>query len=130
MNEQEGKMNNYYDTCAFPKPRATKKKLLCNGYKDKPNRYCMYCGTAYAERHEVFPGSGNRQISIREGFQVDVCSAHHAELQNNITKWAQEENLRLRQMFQSEWENKLIDDGCSEDQARYAWIQMIGRSYL
>lgn len=118
----------YYDTCAIPKPVTKKKKKKCNGYKDKPNRYCAYTGQAYAERHEVF-GGPNRQISIDLGFQVDVSPEVHRELQDNITEWAQRENKRLRQKFQSQYEQQLIDDGMSEDQARYAWIQLIGRSY-
>lgn len=38
MNEEErlrNDLDHYYQTCAFPKPKPTKKKpLLCNGYKD------------------------------------------------------------------------------------------------
>ena len=118
----------YYDTCAIPKPATRKKKKKCNGYKDKPNRFCAYTGQPYAERHEVF-GGPNRQISIDMGFQVDVSPEVHRELQDNITEWAQKENRRLRQKFQRRYEQDLIDAGMSEEQARYAWIQLIGRSY-
>lgn len=118
----------YYDTCAIPKPVTRKKKKKCNGYKNKPNRFCAYTGQPYAERHEVF-GGPNRQISIDMGFQVDVSPEVHRELQDNITEWAQKENRRLRQKFQRRYEQDLIDAGMSEEQARYAWIQLIGRSY-
>lgn len=50
-------MANYYDSCLIPKPRSNKKKKACNGYKDKKNRYCYYCDTPYAERHEVYGGA-------------------------------------------------------------------------
>lgn len=118
----------YYDTCAIPKPVTGKKKKKYNGYKDKPGRFCAYTGQPYAERHEVF-GGPNRQISIDMGFQVDVSPEVHRELHDNITEWAQNENRRLRQNFQSRYEQDLIDAGMSEEQARYAWIQLIGRSY-
>lgn len=105
------------------------KKRLYNGWKWKGQRVCYVCGKAYAERHEVFPGS-NRQISIREKFQVDVCPEHHRELQDNVTEWAQQENIRLRQKFEREWLDKLIVSGVSEKEAVATWMKMIGRNYL
>lgn len=129
MNKLKEKAMGYYDTCAFPKPRNTKKKKKVNGYKDKADRFCAYTGRPYAERHEIFCGR-NRQISIDEGFQIDVCPEIHAELQANITEWAQKENLRLRQKCQTEYEDKLITTGITPEQAREAWLKLIGRSYL
>ncbi len=105
------------------------KKLLCDGWKDKKYRVCIYCGKPYAERHEVFQGI-NRQISIREKFQVDVCRLHHSVLQDNIIPWAQEENLRLKQEFERNWLDKLMETGISEKEAVRAWMKMIGRNYL
>ena len=120
----------YYDTCAFPKPKEKKKKLLCNGYKKKAERFCRYCKTPFAERHEIFSGSANRQISIREGFQIDVCNSHHRELQENITDWAQKENRKLKKACQLKWEKKLIDAGTDPKSVREAWMLLIGRNYL
>ena len=105
------------------------KKLLYNGYKDKADRICVYTGQPYAERHEVFPGP-NRQISIREGFQIDVCHNKHAELQANITPWAKAENLRLKRYFERKWLDKKEADGVTEAQAVREWMTMIGRNYL
>jgi hypothetical protein len=122
-------MSGYYSACALPKPGAAKKKRMCNGYKDKARRVCAYDGTPYAERHEVF-GASNRQTSIERGWQVDVSPARHAELQTNLTPWAQAENLRLRQGFQREFERECVDEGACAEQAREAWIVLIGRSYL
>lgn len=120
---------NYYEKCAFPKPKSKKKKKMANGWKDKANRFCAYCGKPYAERHEVFGGS-NRQISIDLGFQVDVCRAHHEELHSNSTEWAQAENERLKKLYQQQYESKLIDEGYTKEQARRAWMLLIGRNYL
>lgn len=122
-------MNTYYETCAIPKPKKTKKKILYNGYKDKPDRRCRFCGAPYAERHEIFSGA-NRQICIKERFQIDVCPQHHRELQDNITPWAQEQNARLRKACQKLWEEKKIKEGYPEDRVREMWIGYIGRNYL
>lgn len=111
-----------------PGNKKTKKKM--NGWKDKADRYCAFCGKAYAERHEVFCGTANRQISIDEGFQVDVCQRHHAELHENISPWARTENKRLRQKFQREWEAGRIAEGIAPEEARERWIILIGRNYL
>lgn len=123
------KAMSYYDTCAFPKPQDKKKKKKVNGYKGKADRVCAYTGRPFAERHEIFCGR-NRQISIDNGFQIDVCQELHAELQANVTEWAQAENLRLRQKCQSEYEETLIGSGITPDEARKLWIKLIGRSYL
>lgn len=123
------KAMSYYDTCAFPKPQDKKKKKKVNGYKGKADRVCAYTGRPFAERHEIFCGR-NRQISIDNGFQIDVCPEIHAELQANITEWAQAENLRLRQKCQWEYENNQIATGVTPEQARELWLKLIGRSYL
>ena len=118
----------YYETCAIPKPGNKKKKILYNGYKNKAERVCFFCKTPNAERHEVFPGN-NRQISIREGFQVDLCPACHAEMQNNITPRGQARNKAFRIHFQKRWEDKLINAGTDPEKARELWIEMMGRNY-
>lgn len=68
-------LDEYYQTCPFPKPKTTKKKKKVNGWKNKKYRRCKYCGEGNAERHEVFFGA-NRQTSIDNKFQVDVCRKH------------------------------------------------------
>lgn len=133
MSKQEklkNDLDNYYQTCPFPKPPPTKKKqLLSNGYKDKQKRRCWYTGAPGAERHEIW-GGPYRQTCIRMGFQVDVCSALHAELQANGTEWAKTENLKWQMYYQHQYEQKLIDAGVEPEQARSAWMAMIGRNYL
>lgn len=122
-------MNDYYKTCPIPKPIDRKKKKKVNGYKDKHKRICYYCHTAGADRHEVF-GASNRQISINNGFQVDLCRKCHKEIQDNITQWAQEQNTFWKQKYQKEYEQKLIERGMSPKDARAFWICLIGRNYL
>lgn len=122
-------MDDYYYTCPFPKPGKPKKKKPQNGYKDKPNRRCWYCGRDYAERHEVY-GGPFREISIEMGFQVDVCSEHHRMLHSNADRWAQVENRKWRMYYQSKWEEEQISGGMNPEEARDRWILMMGRNYL
>lgn len=122
-------LNDYYKNCPIPKPVDKPRKKKVNGYKDKAERCCYYCGTPYAERHEVF-GGPNRQISIDNGFQVDLCPAHHREIQDNITEWAQKQNRIWRKAYQTKYERTLIKRGLTEEQARESFIMLIGRSYL
>lgn len=128
MNDRKA-LDDYYQTCPFPKPPKTKKKLLQNGYKDKPKRHCWYTGQPGAERHEVFPGPF-RQISIELGFQVDVSPEYHRRLHANGDHWAQVENQKWRMYFQHEWEEEQMATGISQDEARERWILMMGRNYL
>lgn len=128
--EKSNGLDEFYQSCAFPKPKPTKKKsLLHNGYKDKPQRRCWYTGAPGAERHEIWGGPW-RQTSIDMGFQVDVCPELHAELQANGTPWAQAENLKWKMYYQHIYEQKLIDSGITPEQARECWMALIGRNYL
>lgn len=123
-------MNDYYQNCAFPKPSApSKPKKKVNGYKDKPNRVCWYCGERGAERHEVFSGP-YRQVSIDMGFQVDVCQIHHRKLHEVGRKFGKTEQFKWRMFYQKEYEQKLIDKGITEEQARKLWLTLMGKNYL
>ena len=104
------------------------KKILYNGWKGKAERYCVYCGRTYAERHEVFPGS-NRQISIRHKFQIDLCPEHHREIQANCTEWAKRENARWKQHFEKKYIREQMEAGESQKQAIREWMALIGRNY-
>jgi hypothetical protein len=122
-------MNAYYMTCAVPKPVDKRKKKKQNGWKEKPGRVCAYDGTAGAERHEVF-GGPLRQVSIDLGFRVDVSPKRHAELHANATEWATRENLRLRRFFQAKYEAECFAAGMGTEEARAAWMKLMGRSWL
>lgn len=123
-------LNEYYRNCAFPKPQDVKQKKKVNGYKDKPKRVCYYCKTNGAERHEVYPGRGKRQICIDNGFQVDLCQNCHREMHRNATLQAKERNKFWKEKYQREYEGKLIATGVTPEQARELWLKLIGRSYL
>ena len=105
------------------------RKLLYNGYKDKAERVCIYCRAPYAERHEVY-GGANRQISIREGFQIDLCREHHRALHENIEDWAQKENRTWRRYYEKKWLEEQVEAGATLAEAVRGWMAMIGKNYL
>lgn len=113
----------------YPKPSENKKKKLYNGYKDKPNRKCYYSDEYGAERHEVF-GGPNRQTSIQMGFQVDLSPENHYKFHNPETPEDFARILYWKQYYQKEYEQKLIKNGIAPEQARQAWIWLIGKNYL
>lgn len=114
-----------------PKPKTKRKKKMYNGYKNKPERTCYYCGTYSAERHEVY-GGPNRQKSIEMGFQVDLCPNCHAAWHE------QKEELWIRRKkewqahFQKAFENKLVSAGVPPKRAHEVWMdpKMIGKNYI
>ena len=122
-------LDEYYRTCAYPKPKEKKPKKKQNGWKDKPQRRCWYTGAPGAERHEIF-GGPNRQISIDLGFQVDVCPEIHARLHANADDWARIENLKWSMYYQYIYEESLQRLGKNRKEAREEWMHMIGRNYL
>lgn len=121
--------DSYYETCAIPKPGTVKKQKQMNGYKDKAKRHCFYTGRPGAERHEIFRGN-NRQISIDNKFQIDVCPEIHRELQDDLTPLAQERNKFWQEYYQMKYEYRLMLAGATPKQARITWINLIGRNYL
>lgn len=119
----------YYEICAFPKPKKKKKKRKTNGWKDKLNRYCYYIGKPYAERHQVFFGSGLRQISIDYGFQVDLCRELHKEVHRETERGQSIANY-WRKYYQKKYMDEHIASGKSKEEALRSWIDLIGRNYL
>lgn len=119
-----------YSKCAIPKPGGKKPDKKCNGYKDKPNRHCYYTNAPGADRHEIFCGNGKRQISIDNGFQIDVHPIIHAALQQSSTEWAIKENEKWKKYFQKEYEKKLRKKGMSKENAHQLWMALIGENYL
>lgn len=123
------KISDYYKNCAFPKPGNTKVRKKVNGYKNKAQRTCLYCGTAYADRHEIF-GGPNRQTSIDMGFQIDLCRECHTAWHESDSFIWQTRRAYWYQYFQERYENKLKEYGIRPDQARDCWMKLIGKNYL
>lgn len=129
IERTKGNIMNGFNPVPKPAPDKPKRKKQ-NGWKGKAERHCYYCGTPYAERHEVYGGNPNRQISIDHGFQVDLCPECHKEMQDNITNQAKERNRYWKQYYQRQYEGKLKDSGVTAQQARKMWMWLIGKNYL
>ncbi len=127
-SKKENTMNDFYKSCAVPKPVDKKKKKKVNGWKDKKNRICAICGEPYAERHELF-GGANRQTSIELGFQVDLCRSCHRAFHQRDPEWMPI-IIGFKRAAQSGYEKKLTDSGISAEKTRELWMQLIGRNYL
>lgn len=84
-------------------------------------RSCFECGNNLVEKHHVFFGTGQRKISEKHGFKVDLCSKHHRGQPEGIHGGNRELDLKLKCMWQRKFE---------ETRSREEFIKLIGRSYL
>lgn len=82
---------------------------------------CFICGNPDTERHHVFFGSKNRQISEKHGFVVDLCYIHHRGTYGVHGKYGHQLDLQLKQHCQREFE---------KTHTREEFIKLIGRNYL
>lgn len=83
--------------------------------------HCWVCGsTTDLHTHEIYFGSGNRQISIKNGFQVRLCGVHH-NLSDKGVHFDKALDLELKQHCQREYE---------KDHLRFDFMRLVGRNYL
>ena len=122
-------MIDYYKTCAVAKPVEKKKKKLMNGYKDKPNRICVECGTGYAERHEIF-GGANRQHSIEDKLQIDLCKECHDRWHRGTDAETIEWREKWRSRAQRCYEKRMIEAGAKPKRARKIFMDRYGINTL
>lgn len=81
---------------------------------------CYFCGKPAQCIHEVYYGTANRKISIKNGFCVGLCHGEH----NLYTKSVHNDrkmDLELKQLYQKEYE---------KNHTREEFIKLIGKSYL
>ncbi len=67
------------------------------------NDICIFCSKNYASTHEVFEGTGRRQLSIQYGMQVKLCNECHRDIQ---THPLQGRDLKLKKEFQIKFEQE------------------------
>lgn len=82
--------------------------------------YCYICAKEKKRRkkdhiHEVF-GGRNRQISIRYGFTIPICSKHHDKTETNM-----EFDKELKRECQEEFE---------KEHTRDEFLELIDKNYL
>lgn len=104
-------------------------KRKYNGYKEKSERVCFYCGKSYAERHEVFHGTALRKLSLKMGFQIDMCNDHHLEFHAH-TDWGEQELLKWQRIYQMVYMALKIKEGLTREKALDEWMIMIGQNYI
>ena len=90
---------------------------------------CFLCGRyAYTERHHIF-GAANRKLSEQDGLVVDLCHSCHNEPPNGV-HFNKERMDALRRYGQTVYENNLVGDGKTRQEARQAFIKRYGKNYL
>lgn len=82
---------------------------------------CLVCGTYLnIHKHEIFYGSGRRQLSIKYGLVVPLCARHHNMSKDGV-HFNQILNLKLKQQGQKAFEHKYPD---------LDFVKIFGRNYL
>lgn len=95
----------------------------------KERKPCFNCGRyCFTERHHIF-GGANRKLSEEDGLVVDLCHACHNEPPNGVhySKMRMDE---LHQYGQIRYEQRLMNEGKTAEEARTAFMQRYGRNYL
>lgn len=82
---------------------------------------CYFCNRPAQNKHEVFFGRKNRQISIENGFCVGLCAWHHNLGGKECVHENREMDLILKRLYQQEYE---------KNHSREDFINLIGKSYL
>lgn len=94
-----------YTGLAFPKPKCKKgnSRRPKNNPRPTINDICRYTGKPYASTHEVFFGTGERQLSIMFGMQVKVSNDIHRQIHDNPLTGL---DLELKREFQTKFVEK------------------------
>ena len=101
----------------YPKPSHERRKRAKNNPMPTAEDFCIYCGTPYAQTHEVFEGTGRRQLSIIHKLQVKVCNDCHRDIQTHPLSGR---DLALKK----EYQQKFIDQYGYE-----RWMKEFQRDY-
>ncbi len=80
---------------------------------------CYFCGRPREAIHEVYFGK-NRQTSIKNGFCVGLCHAHH-NMSNDSVHFNHDMDLELKRLYQKEYE---------KTHTRQEFMAIVGRNYL
>jgi hypothetical protein len=84
-------------------------------------RECFLCGSTYwLERHHVFYGNPNRELSEKYGLVVDLCHFCHNEPPFGV-HFNHENDLKLKRIFQQRFE---------DEHPGLSFIEIFGKNYL
>jgi hypothetical protein len=87
----------------YPKPTYKRQKKARNNPVPTINDICRYTGRTYASTHEVFFGSGERQLSIKYSMQVKVCDEIHKQIHAHPLSGL---DLALKKEYQAIFESR------------------------
>lgn len=81
---------------------------------------CCFCGRVNnIEKHHIFAGVANRQISEKYGLWVYLC--HDCHTGKNGAQYDKKRNLELKQAAQAAFE---------QEHTRKEWMEIIRKNYL
>ena len=90
---------------------------------------CYMCGRyGRTERHHIF-GGANRKHSEEDGLVVRLCHFCHNEPPNGV-HFNKGRMDALREKGQEMYEEKLISEGKTREEARVAFIKRYGKNYI
>jgi len=105
-------------TCTpFPKPQYKKHKALRNPVPTADS-ICRYCGRTYASLHEIYAGTGRRQLCIKYKLQVPLCIYCHKDIQEHPMSGR---DLELKKEFQAKFE---------QEYGHEKFIELFRKNYL
>ena len=78
---------------------------------------------------DIFGGTANRRLSEEDGLVVDLCHDCHNRPPNGV-HFNKERMDALRRYGQTVYENNLIADGKTRQEARTAFIKRYGKNYI
>ncbi len=88
---------------------------------------CYICGLeTHTNKHHVYEGA-DKSTSDIYGFIVDLCFSCHRRVHD---EQEQTLNKQLKKNVQRDFEDKLIESGLTQEEARTVWRQTTIRNYL
>lgn len=87
-----------------------------------PSERCFVCGNPNTVTHHIYPGTGRREISDREGCTVHLCPTHH-NMSNAGVHFNKKLDAWIKADCQRRWEKR---EGAGHDEFR----ALFGCSYL
>jgi hypothetical protein len=98
---------------AVPKPKHHKQQKAKNNPMPTAEDICAYpgCGRGYAHNHEIFFGSGKRQLSIKYKMQKRLCQEHHEGPEGPHHNKAYNDQLKkeYQAIFEAEYSRELFE---------------------
>ena len=89
--------------------------------QDFNNKKCLVCGTTQnLHIHEVFYGTGKRQLSIKYGCCVCLCAKHH-NMSNEGVHFNKNLDIELKQLMQKRF---------IEVYPNLDFIKIFGKNYI